>query len=423
MRNLLCGMLCLVILFSCEKDNKIASSDNSRPLETWVFRSVLDQNPRMITAALDKNLFVSYFTQNGTLYKAWKGAVNFEGAVFDGAHGPQPTSVGDAYWVNDDQSTAWSLIQNGQKIESSFNYLGHRFKDGHCQLMFELVNSKNGKKATVIEQIELGSNGKGDPTFERKFSTENNTGASIHWTGEAPAAGTAQFIYPEGAEIVSQKQIAFENKTYELFGVSFNLDDNAEVVFSMPLNEPTIIDENIEDGFDINDSDLPEGATYIGKHDCKTCHNKVKKTIGPAYVSIAKKYPHNDESILMLANKIKKGGSGIWGEQVMTPHPEIPDFDLKSMVSYIFTLADYEGEESVEKSDLTLIKAATVDEANLVPGSITRAYNISSSLKKMPKQIEKKLKAVHAGVMPNFDNISGSDFQNLKEFLLASFFQ
>jgi len=57
--------------------------------------------------------------------------------------------------------------------------------------------------------------------------------------------------------------------------------------------------------------------------------------VGPAYISIAKKYEHNDGNIVSLAAKIKSGGSGIWGQQEMTPHPEIPDADLKEMMKYI----------------------------------------------------------------------------------------
>ena len=93
MKSICLSLFVIIYCISCSSDTKTVVS-KARPIETWVFRSVIDQNPRMISAALHKDLYLSYFTQTGTLYKAWKGIVNLEGAVFNGAHGPQPTTVG-----------------------------------------------------------------------------------------------------------------------------------------------------------------------------------------------------------------------------------------------------------------------------------------------------------------------------------------
>ena len=43
---------------------------SDRPNDPWVFRSVLDKQPRMITFALNDNLWVSYSTDSCSLYKA-----------------------------------------------------------------------------------------------------------------------------------------------------------------------------------------------------------------------------------------------------------------------------------------------------------------------------------------------------------------
>ncbi|MBK7010171.1 MAG: hypothetical protein IPH36_16820 [Saprospiraceae bacterium] len=74
----------------------------------WVFRSVLDWKPRVITMALHKDLWVAYSTENAALYKAWKGIVYFDGPVSTHAHGPQPISIGDGYQVSKyDQPWFW----------------------------------------------------------------------------------------------------------------------------------------------------------------------------------------------------------------------------------------------------------------------------------------------------------------------------
>ena len=75
-----------------------AEKEAEHPLAVWVFRSVLDQKPRMVTAAIDSSLWVAYDTQTGLLYKAWQGGVLLDGAVYTMAHGPQPTSLGNPYF-------------------------------------------------------------------------------------------------------------------------------------------------------------------------------------------------------------------------------------------------------------------------------------------------------------------------------------
>ncbi len=40
----------------------------------------------------------------------------------------------------------------------------------------------------------------------------------------------------------------------------------------------------------------------------------------------------------MLAAKIIKGGSGVWGQVPMTPHPNLSVADAEQMVKYILLL-------------------------------------------------------------------------------------
>lgn len=82
------------------------------------------------------------------------------------------------------------------------------------------------------------------------------------------------------------------------------------------------------------------GKRLIDLSDCKSCHFPDKKNIGPSYIDIAKKYPTNGTNIRMLAEKIVKGGGGVWGEQAMAAHPQISDADAKTIAEYILSLKD-----------------------------------------------------------------------------------
>jgi len=83
---------------------------------------------------------------------------------------------------------------------------------------------------------------------------------------------------------------------------------------------------------------MSAGEKLINKSDCIGCHNKVNKIIGPSYVEIAKKYPATEKNINYLADKIIKGGTGVWGTMPMTAHSTLKPADAKLMVKYILSL-------------------------------------------------------------------------------------
>ena len=75
------------------------------------------------------------------------------------------------------------------------------------------------------------------------------------------------------------------------------------------------------------------------KHLCTTCHVvKGAKTIGPAYADVAKKYGGQKDAEAKLADKVKKGGQGVWGQVPMPPNAAVPDADIKALVKWILAV-------------------------------------------------------------------------------------
>ena len=75
------------------------------------------------------------------------------------------------------------------------------------------------------------------------------------------------------------------------------------------------------------------------KHLCTTCHVvKGAKTIGPSYADVAKKYAGQKDAEAKLADKVKKGGQGVWGQVPMPPNAAVPDADLKALVKWVLTV-------------------------------------------------------------------------------------
>jgi len=85
--------------------------------------------------------------------------------------------------------------------------------------------------------------------------------------------------------------------------------------------------------------DYKAGLALIGKNDCLTCHSVNDKINGPAYKDVAAKYASAGDTIVThLAKKIIAGGSGVWGEVPMTPHPQVSQADAEQMVKYVLLL-------------------------------------------------------------------------------------
>jgi S-disulfanyl-L-cysteine oxidoreductase SoxD len=79
-----------------------------------------------------------------------------------------------------------------------------------------------------------------------------------------------------------------------------------------------------------------QGANALrlaSQHSCTACHAMGQKIVGPAFADIAKKYP--DKSAY-LAEKIVKGGVGVWGAMPMPPQA-IKAADAQVLANWLAT--------------------------------------------------------------------------------------
>ncbi len=79
-----------------------------------------------------------------------------------------------------------------------------------------------------------------------------------------------------------------------------------------------------------------DGEAALTKSGCMACHAKDKKLVGPSFKDIAAKYKGQDVSA-KLFDKVRKGGSGVFGPIPMSPNgPDtIADQDLKDAIAVI----------------------------------------------------------------------------------------
>ncbi len=83
---------------------------------------------------------------------------------------------------------------------------------------------------------------------------------------------------------------------------------------------------------------IAQGESLVKASDCKTCHHQTNKIIGPSHTDVAKKYEFTQANVTLLAGKIISGGTGVWGQIPMTPHPDISQIDAEKMARYVLSL-------------------------------------------------------------------------------------
>lgn len=327
----------------CRTTEKHGEAD-LRGRDPWVFRSVLDEQARMLTIALGEEFWIAYDAQDCHLYKVWRDGVELSGAVYTNAHGPQPQSMGPA-WLQNTQKQAWQLEQGGKTVALKANYHGHRF-EGESVIIKYSLKAPNGDLIKVEERPEYIENESGMPGLERRFKVSGQpAGSQLQLNTTIQSILGDRFLETNGEFTFSERDSRTVNWIYQLDGKGvLRLQPNATTYFRLFFARNPGLMEVVE-----NQSGPREhpGLTLINEGDCRTCHNEKVQTVGPAYEAIAEKYANRPSTIKNLSRKIRLGGSGVWGASAMTTHPDLTQANAELMVNYILAL-DTEEEDAPE---------------------------------------------------------------------------
>lgn len=84
----------------------------------------------------------------------------------------------------------------------------------------------------------------------------------------------------------------------------------------------------------------PAYADYalLVRSNCLACHQIDKRKYGPTLKEVAAKYANDSNAAEKLAKKIKAGGSGVWGEDLMPPQPQLSNADALVLAKYVLSL-------------------------------------------------------------------------------------
>ena len=84
----------------------------------------------------------------------------------------------------------------------------------------------------------------------------------------------------------------------------------------------------------------PVHADYdlVLKKNCLACHQIDKRKYGPNFKEVAAKYADQKNAAEVLAKKIRRGGTGVWGQDVMPPQPQVSPAEAAALAKYVLSL-------------------------------------------------------------------------------------
>ncbi len=85
-------------------------------------------------------------------------------------------------------------------------------------------------------------------------------------------------------------------------------------------------------------ADNSELQLLLQKNNCLACHLIDKRKYGPMLKEVAEKYAGDSDAIEKLAAKIKAGGTGVWGEDIMPPQSQVTDADARQIAKLVLSL-------------------------------------------------------------------------------------
>lgn len=300
----------------------------------------------------------------------------------------------------------WFFTPDAKKAQATTANPSYTFtKPGVYKVTLRIADGKGG---TAQQQIEVRA-GNAPPEVSLTLS------------------GNQTFYFDNDKRSYTASVKDKEDGTVESGGVN-----PEEVVVSMdylPEGKDLTV---IAKGHQTNSSEVTgfmAGKRMIDDSDCRACHAMNQKSVGPSYMDIAKRYHKDNNAAIYLAEKIVKGGSGVWGDKGMAAHPQLSLEQAAEMSRYILSLAqekkdnvlplkgEFMPDKHIGKNEkgVYIIRAAYTDKGANSVGPITGSQTIvlrSPTLKAVAADAPAALMKV---------NFNGKDFAILGNNAFAEY--
>ena len=216
---------------------------------------------------------------------------------------------------------------------------------------------------TASESIDY-DNDKLTYTWDFGLSQKSTTNPEIDFTFTEPGIYNVQLEVSDtdGAKSITNTKILVGNEPPE---ITINLNDSSEMYWTGKTVDYNIQVTDLEDGntvdFSLDPSKIkvtlgyipegedmilaaaghqqnlvPEGLKLINESGCTSCHAIKEKVAGPSYEDVAAKYDQSHKQ--QIVRRIIIGSNGVWGQTMMSAHPQLSIEEVGVMVDYILSL-------------------------------------------------------------------------------------
>ena len=230
-------------------------------------------------------------------------------------------------------------------LKVNFSSKGTMDYDGDKLTYLWEVKSKAGKRTFKIENptITFDKAGIYEVTLTVKDSKgeKNSEALEVKVGNESPTVtfnikkGNKTFYFP--SKPIEYEVNVADKEDGDLKSGKIKPDQVAVSIDYMPIGYDKIEASQNHRGVDAS-AFASMGERIINKNDCKSCHMIDKKSVGPSYQDVAKKYKGDTKALEYLSNKVIAGGGGVWGDHRMAAHPQLSQAETNIIVEYILNI-------------------------------------------------------------------------------------
>ncbi len=197
-------------------------------------------------------------------------------------------------------SYVWSVAGKEQKRHESM--LAHTFTEAGSYEVALTVIDPSGAKSTAKETIHVGN---ARPMV--RFTSPSH-GSFFDWETAIPYRVS---VTESDGDVVQRNLVSVQG---EFRGRQYAVDGDKDM--------------------------LDPGLALMRASTCFSCHMTDAASAGPAYKTVALKYKDDPGASERLAQKILNGGTGVWGQLPMPPHPQHTLEQIRRMVGWVLALKD-----------------------------------------------------------------------------------
>jgi cytochrome c len=253
---------------------------------------------------------------------------------------------GDQWWENNDSRVVRIVYRRGNRTPVARISASETAGKQPLALTFDAAASSDpdGDALKFVWSIAGKEQTGGEAKFAHTFDQPGSYEVSVTALDSSGAKSTAKEVIHVGN---GRPVVRFESPAHGSF---FDWDSKIPYQVAVTETDGDAVQTNlatVQGEFrgrrfaSEGDKDvLDPGLAMMRASTCFACHMADTPSAGPPYKTVALKYKDDPAAAERLAQKVLSGGTGVWGQLPMPPHPQHSIEQLRRMVAWVLSLKD-----------------------------------------------------------------------------------